>query len=184
VKRVALLLVLVGVASVGLLPRMLIAADPPVAKTKLLAQLQVYAESSGLKPIEARPSSLVAMSSTSVLDGSDSFAFLAATATNGLGEPRAVFTIFEKDPDTGEWRPLYGVDGPLSSDGFAAEPFPLPNSSVPTSIAYVGASKGVLYRTDTGNLEPLSLEGTAGLVSLPSNASLPPALVAAGGGAS
>jgi hypothetical protein len=182
VRRVATLLVVLGVVSSVALPGMLIAADAPVDTTGLLSQLRHYAEPAGLKPIEAQPASLVGVSSSSVVDGGVSFAFLAATATNGRGESRAVFTIFEKDPDTGEWRPLYGVDRPVSTDGFAAEPFPMPNSGS-VSIAYLGASKPVMFRTKAGTLEPLAVEATAGLVSLPSNASLPPELVMAGGGA-
>jgi len=151
----------------------LAAAPPAPDPGVLLGQLVRYSDLAQLKPVEARLQMAQGVASQLVSGGYGEFALLASESINAAGQPRAVFTIFDTDPDTGEWRPVSSIDSPMENGLLVETVLQIPSG--PEFVAFLGASAGsdVAYRAKDGRFRPLGVKGPAGFAPLPADAAAP-----------
>lgn len=128
-------------------------------------------------PSEPDPKSIEEQATEVVASPSGPYLLQAAIGRNPRGGQRALFTLFEIDPDVSEWRPVEGIEMDLA--GVTAYVQDVPDAGA--FLGFVGAPDGaeVEYLTESGQWKPLQRKGPAGFVGLPPDASDPPELRAA-----
>jgi hypothetical protein len=147
-----------------------VADEPTQSASSALETLVAYGnQGEELKATEARPDTLVLQSESVVQEGGAKYLLIGAEGTNALGVGRAVFAVFEVDPDTGEWRPRHSVESDMrESQSVTATVLELPNGSM--YLGYIGTSDTpVSYLTKAGD-EALLSDESVGFVRLPGDA--------------
>lgn len=130
-------------------------------------------------PMEPDPKSIEEQATEVVASPSGPYLLQAAVGTNPEGGQRALFTLFEVDPDVSEWRPVEGIE--MDVEGVTAYVQEVPDAGA--FLGFVGAPDGaeLEYLTESREWKLLQSEGPAGFVALPPDASDPPELRTAGG---
>jgi hypothetical protein len=120
-------------------------------------------------PMEPDPKSIEEQATEVVRSPSGPYLLQAAVGTNPEGGKRALFTLFEVDPDVSEWRPVEGIE--MNVEGVTAYIQEVPDAG--DFLGFVGAPDGaeVEYLSDAGDWKVLGVEGSAGFVGLPPDAS-------------
>lgn len=123
-------------------------------------------------PLEPNPGSIKEKAIEIVESPSGPYLLQVAVGTNAKGGKRALFTLFEVDPDAAEWRPVEGIE--LDLKGVASYVQDVPDAGA--FLAYVGApaEADMDYLTDSGEWKPLDARGPAGFVALPGDSADPP----------
>lgn len=128
-------------------------------------------------PMEPDPKSIDEQATEVVKSPSGPYLLQAAVGTNPEGGQRALFTLFEVDSDVPEWRPVGGIEMDVAGvTGYVQD---VPDAGA--FLGFVGAPDGaeVEYLAESSQWKPLHVQGPAGFVALPPDASDPPELRAA-----
>lgn len=131
-----------------------------------LEQLERYTEPTERKPIEVEIDSLQEVTQQVV---SGNYLLLAAVGSNGLNEPRVVFTVLEPDPEADGWRPVFSIETAALEREPTSRVLELPDGQL--FVGYIGAELGgnIEYQKASGEWALLALEGPAGFMQLPAD---------------